>query len=353
MNTNSSPEDTAADDLDRLAMELAKLLGLSRETVQVLTILLERADHPERLEKFFDTRGIGRVPDSELAKLATRLEAEPAPHAQPPRRAKAGATGAGSDGEATSDAETIEAASESGPEVSEAIALEEEAPGPPAGTKAPSATLAGAVAGAKTPSKPAQRSDTDQTRTSEIALRDPTKTPAVLRQTYEGGRAASPAPQADGRPGYEDADRVAHEPESRAEASSERLTDKQKRELERRAREFAVAKLRELGYEVTLLPYYHPGYDLVAAKGEELLHIEVKGHLGGAAVVDLSMREFQAYLAHASGRTREKWQLWNCENIAADSPHPVILTRYDAIPDEALNVRALRLDLRKCVPVDT
>ena len=153
MNTNSSPEDTAADDLDRLAMELAKLLGLSRETVQVLTILLERADHPERLEKFFDTRGIGRVPDSELAKLATRLEAEPAPHAQPPRRAKAGATGAGSDGEATSDAETIEAASD---EVSEAIALEEAVPGPPAGTKAPSTTLAGAVAGAKTPSKPAQ-----------------------------------------------------------------------------------------------------------------------------------------------------------------------------------------------------
>ena len=47
--------------------------------------------------------------------------------------------------------------------------------------------MVGAVAGAKTLLKPAQRSDTDQTRTSEIALRDPTKTPAVLRQTYEGG----------------------------------------------------------------------------------------------------------------------------------------------------------------------
>jgi hypothetical protein len=182
-----------------------------------------------------------------------------------------------------------------------------------------------------------------------VKLKDPATTSAILRRDRDEGRATTRPPRIE--PDQEAQDGEADDTESTAKRPSERLTEEQKRELERRARDFVIAKLKELGYEVIARPYHHPGHDLVATKGDQVLRIEVKGHLGRASVVDLSIREFQEYAAHASGTTREKWQLWNCEHVAADSPYPVTLTRYGLIPDDALDVRALRVDLRRCVPI--
>ncbi len=42
------------------------------------------------------------------------------------------------------------------------------------------------------------------------------------------------------------------------------------------------------------------------------------------------------------------WELSNIEHLAEKDSEPVAITRYENIPDDALDVRTFRVDLRKC-----
>jgi hypothetical protein len=88
----------------------------------------------------------------------------------------------------------------------------------------------------------------------------------------------------------------------------------------------------------------NPGFDLRAKKDGDELRVEVKAHGGRATVVDVTQREYKEYL----GQQRYRWELWNVEHLAEIDASPVLITRYDTIPDDALDVRSFRVDLKRC-----
>lgn len=122
------------------------------------------------------------------------------------------------------------------------------------------------------------------------------------------------------------------------------LTDAEKSKLEEAGRDRAARKLEKMGYSVEKMPQDNPGYDLRAKKDGEELRVEVKAHSGRATVVDITQREYKEYL----GQQGYRWELWNVEHLAEDDPDQVVITRYDQIPDDALDVRAFWVDLKKC-----
>jgi hypothetical protein len=121
------------------------------------------------------------------------------------------------------------------------------------------------------------------------------------------------------------------------------LSHEQKIEIENRGRAFAKRELTKSGYQVEEMPYDNPGFDLRATKNGRELRIEVKAHLGKGGVVDLTTRQYQEYL----GRGGYDWQIWNIEHLR-QSGSPVTITPYSSIPDEALDARTFRVDLKKC-----
>ncbi|WP_457653088.1 sacsin N-terminal ATP-binding-like domain-containing protein [Rhodocaloribacter sp.] len=123
-----------------------------------------------------------------------------------------------------------------------------------------------------------------------------------------------------------------------------RLTVMEKTELEKTGREFATRELKKMGYAVEEMPPENPGFDLRATKDGEELRIEVKTHAGRATVVYITHRQYKEYLSQHGYR----WELWNVEHLSENDVHMVVITRYPSIPDEALNARTLRVDLRKC-----
>lgn len=122
------------------------------------------------------------------------------------------------------------------------------------------------------------------------------------------------------------------------------LTEEEKAELEEAGRRIAARELAKLGYAVEGMPQKNPGFDLRARKGGEELRVEVKAHLGRATMVDVTQREYKEYL----GQQVYRWELWNVEHLAENDTDPVAITRYDDIPDDALDTRTFRVDLKKC-----
>jgi len=123
------------------------------------------------------------------------------------------------------------------------------------------------------------------------------------------------------------------------------LTDKDKAELEEAGRCLAIRALVKLGYAVEPMAQNNPGFDLRAKKNSEELRVEVKAHSGRATVVeDFTLRQYKEYL----GQQGYRWELWNVEHLAADDAEPVTITRYNSIPNDALDVSIFRLDLKKC-----
>jgi hypothetical protein len=128
-----------------------------------------------------------------------------------------------------------------------------------------------------------------------------------------------------------------------------RLSDDEKKELERCARAVARRELEKGGYVVEVMPFDHPGYDLRGRKDGEERRVEVKGHLGRATVVDLTSTQYRDYLGSSRvGGGQYTWELWNVEHLDQDDLSPVSVTKYSVIPDEALNVRTFRVDLKQC-----
>lgn len=121
--------------------------------------------------------------------------------------------------------------------------------------------------------------------------------------------------------------------------------------VERRGREFATRKLKELGFDVTPMPTTSPGYDLLAKKAAEILRVEVKAHLSKAKIIDLPIGEFREYARSKVRVDNDRWELWNVEQLGGDSSTAVEITRYAEIPEEAIEAKLLRVDLRQCASV--
>lgn len=122
------------------------------------------------------------------------------------------------------------------------------------------------------------------------------------------------------------------------------LTEEEKILLEGAGRELAARELEKMGYAVKRMPSKNPGFDLLAIRIGEELRVEVKAHTGRATVVDVTQREYKEYL----GQQRYRWELWNVEHLSENDTEPVTITRYNDIPDAALDVRTFRVDLKKC-----
>ena len=122
------------------------------------------------------------------------------------------------------------------------------------------------------------------------------------------------------------------------------LTDQEKAQLEEAGRALAARELERMGYKVEEMSQKNPGFDLRATKGSEELRVEVKAHTGGATVVDVTQRQYKEHRWPQGYR----WELWNVEHLAEGDASPVTITRYDDIPDDALDARTFRVDLRKC-----
>ncbi|MFC1844055.1 sacsin N-terminal ATP-binding-like domain-containing protein [Thermodesulfobacteriota bacterium] len=122
------------------------------------------------------------------------------------------------------------------------------------------------------------------------------------------------------------------------------LTDKEKLELEEAGRRIAVRELESRDYIVEEMPQNNPGFDLLGKKGSDELRVEVKAHLGTATVVDVTHRQYIEYL----GQNGYRWELWNVEHLAEDDTQQPVITKYDSIPEEALDARTYRVDLKKC-----
>jgi hypothetical protein len=122
------------------------------------------------------------------------------------------------------------------------------------------------------------------------------------------------------------------------------LTDAEKAQLEAAGRAFAARELDRMGFSVEEKGESNPGFDLLGKKDGDELRVELKAHSGRATVVDLTLRQYQEYL----GQQGYRWELWNIEHLSAEDGELVTITRYCDIPDEALDTRVFRVDLKKC-----
>ena len=61
-------------------------------------------------------------------------------------------------------------------------------------------------------------------------------------------------------------------------------------------------------------------------------------------MVDVTQRQYKEYL----GQQGYCWELWNVEHLAESDGDPAAITRYSGIPDDALDARTFRVDLKKC-----
>ena len=126
--------------------------------------------------------------------------------------------------------------------------------------------------------------------------------------------------------------------------SRRKLTEEEKLSLEHAGRVFAERELQRLGFSIEQMPQKNPGFDIRAMKEGVELRIEVKSHLHHATVVDVTHREYQEYLHQQD----YSWELWNVDHLVEEDSVPVTITRYDRIPDDALNTRTYRVDLKRC-----
>lgn len=160
-----------------------------------------------------------------------------------------------------------------------------------------------------------------------LGLRDPSTAPYVVGSPPSGGAGTGGSGEDGG---------------TTREGRS--LTDAEKVELEEAGRDFAVRDLENMGYSVEKMPLNNPGFDLRAKKDGNELRVEVKAHVGRATVVDVTQRQYKEYL----GQQGYRWELWNVEHLAEGDFDSVTITQYNQIPDDALDARTFRVDLKKC-----
>jgi len=101
------------------------------------------------------------------------------------------------------------------------------------------------------------------------------------------------------------------------------------------------------------MPLDHPGYDLVAIRGEEILLIEVKGHLGSKDKAEITFNQILACFKPDRFYRGAKWQLWNVENINRNSKLPPEIKIYEELSLEEFEPKSFYHDLRnsECIVV--
>ncbi|HFD86249.1 MAG TPA: hypothetical protein ENJ35_01065 [Gammaproteobacteria bacterium] len=173
----------------------------------------------------------------------------------------------------------------------------------------------------------ATSSRSPESRKHPLRLKDPHTTPYAL--VSPPSRSAGSGGSGEGRT----AGREGHS-----------LTGAEKAKLEEASRTLVARALKRMGFSVEEMPQHNPGFDLRAKKDGDELRVEVKAHKGRATIVEVTHREYKEYLSQRG----YSWELWNVEHLAEDDSHQVVITRYNQIPDDALDVRTFRVDLKKC-----
>jgi hypothetical protein len=125
------------------------------------------------------------------------------------------------------------------------------------------------------------------------------------------------------------------------------LSQEDKDIIEDSGREAAARKLKEMGFEVELMPRANPGFDIKGTKAGYELHVEVKAHRKKASVVDLTKREYDDWRDSLRNPSLS-WELWNVENLSKNSDETVQITRFSEISEQAMRTRQWMVDLRHC-----
>jgi hypothetical protein len=125
------------------------------------------------------------------------------------------------------------------------------------------------------------------------------------------------------------------------------ITHDQKLEIEEAGRKCTARVLEENGWNVEIMAFNQPGFDLKASKLDRNLLVEVKSHYKSGSVVEISVRQYEEYNRSKNMKDFPEWVLCNVENLAIDSGN-VIVAFYDTIPSEAIRERTFAIHLRLC-----
>ena len=176
--------------------------------------------------------------------------------------------------------------------------------------------------------QPSDHKPSEESRTS-ISLKD-------SQAEYEVDRTPKNIlPVGDGDDGHRDP----------SQQASTALSKNQKQDLENLSRTFARRELEKQGYKVEEMSQENPGFDLRAKKDSKELRVELKAHLSRGTVIELTARQYKEYLGRDQGGY--EWQLWNVEYLEQNQS-TIRITPYSSIPDEALDSKTFRVDLKKC-----
>lgn len=128
------------------------------------------------------------------------------------------------------------------------------------------------------------------------------------------------------------------------------LSQEERRKIERVSRQVCRRKLEDEGYEVVEMPEDHPGFDLKASKDGQTKLIEIKGHVGSVAKVEISLKQIMAYLKPEI-HDGDRWELWNVEHLGENGRPPQIQI-FTTLDLDQLEAKSFSVDLREQRPAE-
>lgn len=132
---------------------------------------------------------------------------------------------------------------------------------------------------------------------------------------------------------------------SRQDDGTSRLTQEQRREMERVSRLICRHKVEADGYQVEEMPEDNPGFDLKASKEGKTRLIEVKGNVGSAYKVEITLRQFEACF-NPQKYGGDAWELWNVENLSRESKLPHRARVYKTLLLDNVQAKTFHYDLQ-------
>lgn len=128
------------------------------------------------------------------------------------------------------------------------------------------------------------------------------------------------------------------------------LFQEERWKIEKVSRQVCRKKLEDEDYVVEEMPEDHPSFDLKASKDGRTKLIEVKGHVGSAAKVEISTRQLEAYLKPEihGGNT---WKLWNVEHLGENGRPPQIQI-FTTLDLDQVEAKSFYVDIRKQRPAE-
>jgi len=139
-------------------------------------------------------------------------------------------------------------------------------------------------------------------------------------------------------------------PNSETFSGTSSLSQEERRRIEKVSRQVCRKRLEEEGYVVEEMPEDHPGFDLKASKDGRTKLIEVKGHAGSAAKVEISIRQIMAYLKPET-HGGDSWELWNVEHLRVNGRPPEIQI-FTTLNLDQLEAKSFYVDIREQRPAE-